>query len=309
MDDYRRVGISKSPSTRPFLKWAGGKSQLLTAYQQLYPTALIDGGVDLYIEPFVGSGAVLLDVLHHFPIRRAVALDSNQRLIATYTVVKTHVEALIERLGDWQARYWSLSEEGRKTAYYTMRDLYNRQHGSPVDQAAQFIFLNRTCFNGLYRVNSAGDFNVPIGRYDRPRILDAVNLRRAHQLFQQVEFVAADYHCALEYAGPGAFVYCDPPYRPLSPTASFTHYGPRPFTDDDQRDLARWVRALHQLGALTMVSNSDPQNAAPDDRFFDVLYEGFFLTRVPARRAINSQRTGRGPIMELVMTNYRPAPH
>lgn len=292
---------------RPFLKWAGGKSQLLDAFVHCYPEELWSGGIVRYVEPFVGSGAVMFDIVQRFAPEQVVINDQNPRLMQVYRVIQTAVEDLIAELSIFQERYWAAAHEARATMYYAVRDAFNQHDGTDIHHAAQFIFLNRTCFNGLYRVNSRSAFNVPMGRYRKPMICDATNLRRAHTILEGVTILTGDYHQVADYAGPKTFVYIDPPYRPLSATASFTAYSGS-FNDDDQRRLASFARKLGEKGARVMLSNSDSRHRNPEDDFFDALYHDFVLTRVPARRSINSRSDRRGPVDELVITSYSLAP-
>jgi DNA adenine methylase len=292
---------------RPWAKWAGGKSQLLGQFQRCYPQELRSGAIRCYVEPFVGSGAVMFDVLRRFSLDHVVIIDQNERLMQVYRVLQTAVEDLIDVLASLQTRYWALDDTERRTFYYEVRKSFNLQRGTEVAQAADFIFLNRTCFNGLFRVNQRNEFNVPMGRYRRPLICDADNLWLIHKALQKVTIVTGGYRQAAGYAGPHTFVYLDPPYRPLSSTASFTAYSAEAFDDNDQKMLAHFVRSLDEQGAYVMLSNSDPHNIDPADDFFDALYDGFFLTRVPARRAINSRSDRRGTVSELVVTNYPPS--
>ncbi len=303
----RKEGVSvaeKFPRARPVVKWAGGKSQLLGTYQHCYPPGLLAGAIHRYVEPFVGSGAVLFDVAARFPGLELVALDQNSRLIATYGVIRDNAPVLIARLAAWQAEYWAADDATRTQMYYEVRHRFNAGTGSAVDQAAAFIFLNRTCFNGLYRVNRQGQFNVPAGRYRRPLLSDGDNLLQAQRVLQRVALLVGDYQDVLSRVDARTFVYCDPPYRPLTTTASFTAYAADAFGDDQQRDLAAFCRQCRARGAAVMLSNSDPHYVDPDDDFFDELYHDFVITRIPARRAINSRSDRRGPIQELVITTY-----
>lgn len=300
--DPRRASIEGR--ARGVLKWAGGKSQLLDVFQHCYPPGLKTGAIWRYIEPFVGSGAVLFDIAARFPEVELVALDRNARLIAAYEVIRDDAAALIDQLAVWQARYWAADEVTRRELYYQVRDVFNSGSGPAVEQAAALVFLNRTGYNGLYRVNRQGRFNVPMGRYRRPLICDVENLRRVQQIFQRVQLRVGDYRDVLEQVNAHTFVYCDPPYRPLSATASFTAYAIDAFGDAQQRELAAFLRTCRDRGASVMLSNSDPHNSDPTDDFFDALYHDWVITRVPARRAINSHKDRRGPVQELVITNY-----
>jgi DNA adenine methylase len=292
---------------RPWAKWAGGKSQLLSQFRRCYPEELHAGTIRRYVEPFVGSGAVMFDVLQRFALDDVVIIDQNERLMQVYRVIQSAVDDLITVLMALQTHFWLLGDKDRRTFYYGVRTAFNRRHGTAVEQAADFIFLNRTCYNGLYRVNRRDEFNVPMGRYARPLICDVENLRRVSTALQRVTIVTGSYRQAAGFAAPDTFVYFDPPYRPLSNTASFTAYSAQAFSDVDQRALAEFVRWLDEKGTYVMLSNSDPHNIDPHDDFFDDLYQGFHLTRLSARRAINSRSDRRGAVSELVVTNYRAA--
>jgi DNA adenine methylase len=313
---------------RPFLKWAGGKSQLLDQFAALYPPALQAGRIARYVEPFVGGGAVFLDVIQRYPIREAYLLDVNRDLILAYQVIQRDPEALIERLGVYHDHYYSLDRDARERYFYDMRDAYNdmrdayndmrdayndmRDQAGPmpvperrIRRVAHLIFLNKTCFNGLYRVNAKGEFNVPFGRYKKPAILDAENLRRLSTLLQDVTLICGDFRQCAPHVDDVSFVYFDPPYRPLNPTSSFTSYARNGFDDEDQIALGRFYARLdRQTGARLMLSNADPANVDPDDAFFEDLYAGYQIHRVYANRSINSKGGRRGKISELVITNY-----
>ncbi|MGC8487654.1 MAG: DNA adenine methylase [Clostridia bacterium] len=291
---------------RPFLKWAGGKSQLLQRFQDYYPAALHQGRIRRYVEPFVGSGAVLFHLLERHRFDDVLIVDRNPALMTAYEVIQRDVESLIDALDALQARFWSRAGSDRADLYQMVREEYNRGTDEPVRRAALLIFLNRTCFNGLYRVNRAGAFNVPMGRYDRPLICDRDNLRQVHRTLENVSLLTGEYSEAEAYIDEATFVYFDPPYRPLSATASFTAYHPGVFTDADQEHLATFFRRMSERGACVMLSNSDPKNIDPGDTFFDRLYAGFSIDRLPARRAINARADRRGAITELVITNYAP---
>ncbi len=301
-------------TARPFLKWAGGKNQLLTQLRKLYPPELLAGALTTYVEPFVGGGALFFDVVQAFAIERAWLWDANPELVVIYRVVQQEVEALIDALARYAAGYLRLDREGRKAYYYQIREKLNAQRSAVdfdtfsatwIDRAAMHLFLNKTCYNGLFRLNSRGDFNVPHGRYKNPRILDADNLRNASRALQIAIIQQGDFEECAEVVDARTFVYFDPPYRPISKTAHFTSYSKSKFGEDEQVRLARFFFRLHQeTGARLMLSNSDPTNEDPTDRFFDELYRPFYRYRVSAQRNINSKATKRGPIRELVITNY-----
>ena len=274
----------------PFLKWAGGKAQLLTQFEPLYPPGLV---VSRYVEPFVGGGAVYFDVKERLRPRHAILADGNAALIDAYRGVRDQVEAVIRHL----RRHAAAHCERR---YYEVRSS-RPERLSPAARAARLIYLNKTCYNGLYRVNSRGEFNVPIGRYVNPPILDELSLRAAAEALAGTELKAAHFSEAVSYARAGDFVYCDPPYHPLSATALFTSYTEGAFGPADQEELARVARALHAKGCLVMLSNSECD-------FVRDLYRdpAFRIHVVHARRSINSMAERRGRIPELVILNYDP---
>jgi len=291
----------------PFIKWAGGKSQLLNIYREYYPKALQADKIAQYIEPFVGGGAVLLDVLQRYNVKEAFAFDINWDLINAWEVVKTKVDELIALLTNLQNQYAQASEEERKKIYYTIRHQYNvkKQMTSKqdVERAAQFIFLNHTGYNGLYRENKFGLYNVPMGRYKNPKILNKSNLRAVSNVIQRVTFLVADYSKSLEYITPNnSFVYLDPPYRPVSKNG-FTSYCGK-WTDQDQIRLAQVFREMDRRGVFLMLSNSDPHNTNPNDTFFDDLYSGYYIHRISARRSISADGKRRNSVSELLITNY-----
>lgn len=295
---------------KPFVKWAGGKGQLLEQLDALLPRDLAKARGLTYVEPFVGGGAMLFHVLTRYPnIERVVINDLNADLIATYRAVKTSPQALIACLGKHQAAYDACADEAARKAYYlAQRTLYNTQKEDAVESAARFIFLNRTGFNGLYRVNSKGEYNVPFGKAKRPRICDEATLLADSALLQKVEILCGDFEGVSGHLSGKVFLYFDPPYRPLPGSPSFTAYAKEGFNDDQQRRLAAFCRRLDREGHRWLLSNSDPANTDPADRFFQDLYAGFELHKVKAARAINAKGSGRGKITELAIRNYKDAP-
>ncbi|HEX8459032.1 MAG TPA: DNA adenine methylase [Pyrinomonadaceae bacterium] len=298
---------------KPFLKWAGGKSQLLPDIQQLLPRQLKQGNIRRYIEPFVGGGAVFFFLAQSCELEEIIISDINVELLIAYRTVREDVRGLIRHLSRLTHNFLSLDETERSRFFYEQRALFNASRkkmdfphfqSSWVRRTAQFIFLNHTCFNGLYRTNSKLDFNVPFGRYKQPGIFDEDNLRTASRLLQNVKILSGDFAICKEAADKNTFIYFDPPYRPLSKTANFNTYYKAVFDDEDQARLAALLRELSRRGAKLMLSNSDPKNENPDDDFFDQLYKDFRITRVQAARAINSNSAKRGHISELIITNY-----
>ncbi len=290
---------------KPFLKWAGGKTQLIAQIEQQLPSAITNKPFT-YIEPFVGSGAVMFYLLSRFPnLQQAVINDINADLINCYLTIKHDVQALIAILQKWEVEYHALSEntEAKKTYFYDKRALFNTRQSTQTEQSALFIFLNRTCFNGLYRVNRKNEFNVPIGSYKKPQICFADNLLAVSKALQQVTILCGDYEQTAQYATENTLFYFDPPYKPLSETASFTAYAKDQFDDAEQIRLKHFCERLDQCGYHWLLSNSDVKNSSPDDQFFDALYKRFNIRRVHARRNINSNASKRGQLTELLISN------
>ncbi len=297
-----------SEKIRPFVKWAGGKGSLIPQLNNFYPYELKNGIIERYIEPFVGGGAVLIDILQKYDIQEVFAFDINIDLINSYNVIKNNIEELITNLKQMETEYLQLGQEERKNYFYNIRDEYNNyeleENEQNVQRAAQFIYLNRTCFNGLYRVNKNGKFNVPVGSYKNPTICDEQNLRQLSQLIQNVQFQYGDYSRSMEYVTENTFIYFDPPYRPLNVTSGFTSYTKEDFNDDNQRELAIFYRKLNGQNAKLMLSNSNPKNINVEDNFFDNIYQGFNINEIQASRMINANSNGRGKISEILITNY-----
>lgn len=297
-----------SEKIRPFVKWAGGKGSLIPQLNNFYPYELKNGIIERYIEPFVGGGAVLIDILQKYDIQEVYAFDINIDLINSYNVIKNNVEELITNLKQMETEYLQLGQEERKNYFYNIRDEYNNyeleENEQNIQRAAQFIYLNRTCFNGLYRVNKNGKFNVPVGSYKNPTICDEENLRQLSQLIQNVQFRYGDYSRSMEYVTENTFVYFDPPYRPLNVTSGFTSYTKEDFNDDNQRELATFYGELNERNAKLMLSNSNPKNINKEDTFFDNIYQGFNINQIQASRMINANSNGRGKISEILVTNY-----
>ena len=290
---------------KPFLKWAGGKGQLLEKINALYPAELINGEIKTYIEAFVGGGAVLFDVLQKFDIKQAVIVDTNKELINCYRCIKADVNEMIKQLETLQNNFHRSKEQQK--FYLEVRSKYNtiKLNGKyDFEKAADFIFLNKTCFNGLYRVNSKGEFNVPFGKYKTPLICDKDNLIIISRLLQKVTILYGDYSQVQEHIGNTTFLYFDPPYRPITITQSFVGYSQNGFNDDNQKELAEFFKQLSDKGCKAMLSNSDPKNSNPNDNFFDDLYKDFDIQRINARRMINCQADKRGDITEIIVRNY-----
>lgn len=285
VDEMQKL-IRQKP--KPFVKWVGGKRQLLKQFRDLglYPPELFDPTTNTYYEPFVGGGAVFFDLLPE----RAELSDLNRELVITYNVIKNNIDELI----------FSLKQHIYDKEYYLEVRAKNVNELSDIEVASRFIFLNRTGFNGLYRVNKKGQFNVPFGRYSNPVICDEENLRRVSKELQNVIIKHQDYTSVLKNAQKGDFIYFDPPYYPLNRTSSFTAYTSESFLEKEQTELRDTFVELHKRGCYVMLSNSDTP-------FINDLYseiDGATIHKITAGRAINSKGSGRGKITELLVTNY-----
>lgn len=276
-ETYCAVGTENRP--KPPVKWAGGKGQLIPQFEPLLPK----NDCRLYLEPFLGGGALFFHLLPS----KAVLIDNNEELMNFYLVVRDNLEQLLDDLR---------KHENTAEYYYKIRAL-DAEKLSPVERASRFLYLNKTAYNGLWRVNSSGKHNVPFGRYKNPRIADEQNLRLVSRALKQAGLICGDFSLVLEYAVQGSFVYFDPPYHPLSETANFTGYTPESFDAGDQSRLAEVFRELDRMGCAVMLSNSDTP-------FIRELYSGFDVRVVRARRAINCRADKRGPVNELVIRNY-----
>ncbi|WP_339064853.1 DNA adenine methylase [Fusobacterium animalis] len=293
---------------KPFIKWVGGKGQLLSEINKLYPVEL-GKNIKKYAEIFVGGGAVLFDILSKYKLDEVYISDKNLELINTYKSIRDNVDILIKSLKEMEEQYIPLDTENRKDYYYKKREEYNslkiNSEVNNIEKAVLFIFLNKTCFNGLYRVNKKGEFNVPMGAYKKPKICDEENLKNVSLTLRNVKIVYADYRKSEKFIDDKTFVYIDPPYRPLNITSSFTSYTENDFNDKEQIELAEYINVLNKKGAKIVISNSDPKNNDIDDNFFDELYDNYNINRVKATRMLNSNASLRGAINELLITNYK----
>jgi DNA adenine methylase len=274
----------KSQQAAPFVKWAGGKGRLLSQLRPLLPPGVARMR---HVEPFVGGGALFFSRRPD----RALLTDINPTLVETYRAIREDVDLVVEALEE-------LAERHCKERYYQVRAAYNcRAKLAAPKRAAMFIYLNKTCFNGLHRVNRKGEFNVPYGSYKNPRILNEDGLRGASKALRAAELRCTSFEALLEHAKPGDFIYFDPPYEPSSPTASFTSYSRDGFSREDQTRLSEVYRALDRRGCKLMLSNSDIS-------FIRQLYRGFQVDTVAAPRAINCNAAKRGKVTEVVVRNY-----
>lgn len=300
-----RYEKERTLSLKPFVKWVGGKGQLISDLEKLLPTN-DERVITKYCEPMVGGGALFFNILSKYDFNELYISDINPELMNAYQVIKGNVGSLIKKLQEMQLLFLPMDENGRKFYYYSIRDKFNNTElnvETAVDKAAYFIFLNKTCFNGLYRVNRKGQFNVPMGAYKNPTICDEDNLQCISEALQNVTIVCGDYTLSKRFIDNETFVYIDPPYRPISETSSFTSYNSDAFDDNEQIRLSRFIDEINSTGAKIVLSNSDPKNINPNDTFFDDLYKNFQIDRVEAVRMINSKSEGRGKINELIIHN------
>ena len=300
---------NRSLKLKPFVKWAGGKGRLLSQLDANLPQFLYTSNEVCYIEPFVGGGAMLFHIMQEFTnITKIVINDINEELIACYRIIKDNPENLVSKLKRIEDRFLSENQEIRQELYYAYRDEYNNKTKlTNVDKCAFFIFLNRTCFNGLHRVNLKGDFNVPYGRYANPTICDKDTILAISKALNRIDITikSGNYRNVLEdITNPAnTFVYLDPPYRPLWGENNFRAYSKGPFSDQQQEELKAFCDVLTGLGARWMQSNSDSKNE-DGSSYFEDLYENYVFQTIYAPRAINAFGEGRGKITESLIKNY-----
>lgn len=302
--------IIQDKDGKPFLKWAGGKSSLLLQLQQKFPHELNNGKIETYMEPFVGAGAVLFDIISKHNLKNIIINDINSTLILSYKMIQKETESLIKFILEVQNKYNSMPVEDHKSYYYDLRTEFNelKQEGKldkneNIKLAALMIIINKTCFNGLYRENKKGGFNVPFNNAKKLNI-DIDNIWAVSGALKNVKILNSDFETIIKYADEKTFVYMDPPYRPLTETSSFNDYSKVPFDDNEQIRLAHFIEKLDKKGTKILLSNSDPQSVDENDLFFINLYKKFNINRVQAARMINSKGAGRGKISELLIHNY-----
>lgn len=291
---------------KPFIKWAGGKNSLLDEIQKRLPDFVYSQDFCL-IEPFVGGGAVCLWALSQLPyLKKLIINDYNADLINVYQVIKNHPDDLIWYIESLQNDYNQLTDlESKKPYFYHKRDIFNTRSGNNIEQAGLFIFLNKSAFNGLYRVNKNNQFNVPIGSYKSPKFIDKDNILTISQKLQNTQILTGDFELVLSYLPndlPCVF-YIDPPYRPISDTASFTAYSDSGFDDNEQKRLAKFCQKIDKMGHHFLLSNSDPKNHNTNDDFFDELYANFNINRIQANRSIGANGKSRKFISEILVDN------
>lgn len=294
---------------QPFLKWAGGKRQLMKEIETRLPKNL--ESYNTYVEPFIGGGAVLFHLLEKYDFENVHISDLNPELILCYEMLKLDAKSVIRNL-DKLIEAYPEEIDDRKEVYYKIRTDWNEDVGNinslsksnKIKRVSQMIFLNRTCFNGLFRVNRKGEFNVPIGSYKKPSFPKAENLLAVQKALENVTIHLSSFENCESWVDKSTFIYFDPPYRPLSDTSHFVSYSKGEFDDENQKQLAHTFRSLDKQNVKLLLSNSDPKNTVMDDEFFDDLYSGFNIQRVSANRSINSNPNRRGNITELLITNY-----
>ncbi len=291
---------------KPFMKWAGGKGQLIETISDSLPGDFALRVDICYVEPFVGGGAVLFRMLKNYGnIRKVVINDINSDLVNVYRVIKQDPKSLISLLKQIQDEYNIFkNDDDRKKYYLEKRDEFNLRASNEVNSAGLLLFLNRTCYNGLYRVNARNEYNVPFGRYENPRIYDPGAINTCSALLQRVNILNDDFAATLKYAGKDTFYYFDPPYKPVSKTSSFTSYTADNFSNEDQERLAGFCKKLHEMNAQWLLSNSDLNQIKRESDYFETLYRDFHIKRVKAKRNINSVSSKRGHINELLISNY-----
>lgn len=294
---------------KPFIKWVGGKTQLIKQISAQLPANFENWENVTYIEPFVGGGAMLFYMLQHYPnIRHAVINDINSDLTTCYRTVRDNPEQLIKSLKDIENAYLALqTEKERKDFFLATRERYNEKNLNPIENTTKFFFLNKTCFNGLYRVNKKGLFNVPFGKYSNPTICFPEIIRQDSKILQCVEILNGDFDETFSYAHGNTLFYFDPPYRPLSDTSSFNDYTKESFNDKAQIRLKQYCDKINEAGFKFMLSNSDGKGKNEEDKFFDILYQDYNIKRVWASRNINSNANKRGKLTEILVCNYNTA--
>jgi len=288
----------------PVLRWAGGKTQLLPTLRQHYPQEL-GGTITTYAEPFIGGGAVFFDIANNYPIEKAFLFDINHDLVSLYSTLKKNVEGVIHELSLMEEKFIEGDVIERESYYYELRQSYNTQPRSKrllnEYRAAQTIFLNKTCFNGLFRVNASGNFNVPYGRPNNPKILCEPNLLAVSNILQIAEIKCGDFDEVSKHVHDRTFVYYDPPYRPVSETSYFTAYSKKIFDDMEQKRLAQFFGKMDKIGVKQLLSNS---KTGDNEIFFREIYAGYEMYDALAKRSVASNPARRGYVEELLIRNY-----
>lgn len=309
-----KLSDNRSFESKPFLKWAGGKKQLIETIDERLPSNIKKTGrIKKYFEPFIGGGAVFFHLMNNYNVKKAFINDINRELILTYNVIKNNPNELINLLNDFSDKYLSKDTDGRKEYYLTVRKEFNNEipnidydnySESHIERAGQTIFMNKTCFNGLFRLNRKGEFNVPAGRYKNPLICDNDNLLSVSKILKKTTITNGEFTTNEELIDDESLVYLDPPYRPISETSNFNTYAGNDFNDESQIALGDYYKRISDKGAKAILSNSDPKNVDENDNFFDDIYGDFTIERVFAKRSINANGAKRGNITEILVRNY-----
>jgi DNA adenine methylase len=299
---------------KPFLKWAGGKTQLINEVEEVLPDYIKKGGtIKKYFEPFVGGGAIFFYLIRNYDVKEAFLYDINKELILVYNVIKKNPNELINLLDIHSNKFLPKNDEERKEYFLNIRKTFNtnlktfnfnKYRNEHIIRAAHTIFLNKTCFNGLFRLNSKGEFNVPMGKYKNPKICDNKNITNASKALEIATIFNDSFKASEKLIDNESLVYLDPPYRPLNKTSSFTSYSENEFGDKEQKELAKYFHEITKKGANAILSNSDPKNEDKNDNFFDDMYSKYDIFRVQAKRFINSNAKKRGSINEIIVKNY-----
>ncbi len=301
---YKKNIIKTKSPIKPFLKWAGGKTGLLKELLLRIPSEMYKNSIDTYIEPFVGGGALFFYLATKFKLKNKIIIDKNEKLISLYLKIKNEPYKLLEELENINSKYNSLNEKDKIKFYYEKRNEFNNLPDSSTKKSALLIFLNKTCYNGLYRENSKGEFNVPAGRYKNPKIYDKENILMISKILKDTIITAGDFELLKNYIRGKTFIYFDPPYRPVSKTSNFTAYNSEGFNDNEQIRLRNLFIELHNMGLYLMLSNSDSKLTDENHNFFEKLYDGFVIEKITAKRYINSNSKKRGSITEIIIRNY-----
>ena len=299
---------------KPFLKWAGGKSKLISEIEKRFPKDIKESGkIERYFEPFVGGGALFFYLMSNYDVNESFIYDINSELIVVYKTIQNNPKELIDLLSEIKEEFIPKEHDGRKEFYLNIRKSFNENlydfdfenySSEFIERAAQIIFMNKTCFNGLFRVNKKGEFNVPFGKYKNPKIFDETNLMNASVALKNTKIINGSFLESEELIDDKSLVYLDPPYRPLSKSSNFTSYSKFDFNDDDQIELSEYYKRISKIGAKAILSNSDPKNTDENDNFFDDLYGDFVIDRVKAPRMINCNGNKRKPVNEILVKNY-----
>lgn len=299
---------------KPFLKWAGGKTQLIKEIESRLPDEVRKKRkIKYYFEPFVGGGAIFFYLISNYNIKEAFLFDINKELILAYNVIKNDPEELITELKELEKNFLDGNNDQRKEFFLHIRKKFNYQLNSfnfeeynhdNIIRASYTLFLNKTCFNGLFRLNKKGEFNVPMGKYKNPNICNSDNIRNVSKALKIAKIYNKSFKESKKLINNDSLVYLDPPYRPLNKTSNFTNYSENEFNDKEQIELAKYFKDITKKEAKVILSNSDPKNEDENDNFFDNLYMNYEISRVKAKRFINSNASKRGSINEIIVKNY-----